>query len=183
MSPGSVKPGSAASAALAARPIPVSTMPPHQTGIAAVEAEVVDPASLEVAADAARLDVDDLGGTELDRIGGGVERDDRFVEADRRRRGPGELGVAEDVFLGHRLLDQEEVELVEPAEVLDVGPVVGGVGVDLEAHLGADQLPDQPHRFEVPARLDLQLDPGVAVVDIALHLGEQTRRGRRRSRR
>ena len=33
MSPGRVNPGSAASAALAARPSPVSTIPPHQTGI------------------------------------------------------------------------------------------------------------------------------------------------------
>ena len=32
MSPGSVKPGSAASATFAARPMPVSSMPPHQTG-------------------------------------------------------------------------------------------------------------------------------------------------------
>ena len=33
MSPGRVNPGRAASAALAARPIPVSTIPPHQTGM------------------------------------------------------------------------------------------------------------------------------------------------------
>ncbi len=50
MSPGSVKPGSAASAALAARPRPVSTMPPHQTAQAVGGREIVDPHRLEVAA-------------------------------------------------------------------------------------------------------------------------------------
>ena len=73
----------------------------------------------------------------------------RQTGVDDRR---GQLGVPEDVLLGQRLLDEQQVELVEPAEVLDVGAPVGGVGVDLEAHLGPDQLADQPHRLEVPAR-------------------------------
>jgi hypothetical protein len=48
--------------------------------------------------------------------------------------------VADDVLLGQRLLDEQEVELVEPAEVLAVGPAVGRVGVDLERRVGSDEL-------------------------------------------
>ena len=67
-----------------------------------------------------------------------------------------------------RLLDQQQVELVEPAEVVDVDSRVGRVGVDLERHVGSDQLADEAHRLEVPARLDLELDAHVSVVDVAL---------------
>ena len=58
-SPGIVKFGSDASATLYARPMPLSSMPPHQTGIAVRRAEVVNGDRRGEAADAARLDVDD----------------------------------------------------------------------------------------------------------------------------
>ena len=81
--------------------------------------------------------------------------------------------VADDVVLGQRLLDQQQVEVVESPEVGAVGAAVGGVGVDLERGVGADQVADGGHLLDVVARLDLQLDPYVAVVDVPLHGGEQ----------
>ncbi len=66
------------------------------------------------------------------------------------------------VVLGERLLDQQQAELVEPGEVAGVAEGVGGVGVDLQQELLAEALADRPHRLEVPARLDLQLDAAVA---------------------
>ena len=137
MSPVSVNPSSAASAALAARPMPVSSIPPHHTGTPELDAQVVDPPRLEVAADPARLDVDDLAGPELDRVARDRHRGDRLVEADRCRRRLGEAGVADEVVLGQRLLDQQQVELVEAAQVVDVVAAVRGVGVDLERDVRA----------------------------------------------
>ena len=44
----------------------------------------------------------------------------------------GQLGVAAHVVLGERLLDEQQVERVEPREVARVAEGVGGVGVDLQ---------------------------------------------------
>ena len=63
-----------------------------------------------------------------------VGRRDRLVEAHRRLRDPRQAGVAEEVVLRQRLLDEQQVELVEAGEVVDVGTGVGGVGVDLQRH-------------------------------------------------
>ena len=68
---------------------------------------------------------------------------------------------------------EQQVVVVESAEVGAVGAAVGGVGVDLERGVGADQVADRGDLLDVVARLDLQLDPDVAVVDVALHGGEQ----------
>ena len=40
--------------------------------------------------------------------------------------------MSADVVLGQRLLDQEQVELVELRQLRGVGKGVGGVGVDLQ---------------------------------------------------
>ena len=84
---------------------------PHRD--AALAAQVVDAPRREVAADPARLDVDDLRRAELDGVGGDGQRGDRLVEAHRRGDRLGQLGVPEEVVLGQRLLDQQQVELVE----------------------------------------------------------------------
>ncbi len=81
--------------------------------------------------------------------------------------------MADDVLLVEGLLDEQQVELVEPAQVLDVDPRVRRVGVDLERHVGPDQLAHETHRLEVPAGLDLELDADVPVVDVALDLAQQ----------
>ena len=58
-------------------------------------------------------------------------------------------------------------------EVGAVGAAVRGVGIDLERRVGADQIADGGDLVDVGARLDLQLDAHVAVVDVALHRREQ----------
>ena len=85
----------------------------------------------------------------------------------------GELGVPEEVVLGERLLDQQQVELVEVSEVGEVVARVGGVGVDLQRRVRPDQPAHSGDRFEVAARLDLQLDADVAVLDVAADRVEQ----------
>ena len=44
--------------------------------------------------------------------------------------------MPEVVLLVDRLLDEEQVELVEAAEVVDAVAAVGLVGVDLQRHVG-----------------------------------------------
>jgi hypothetical protein len=134
-----------------------------------------DLARLEVAADAAGLDVDDLAGTERDRVRGRPRRRHRLVEADRCRDPLRQLGMAAQVVLGERLLDQQQVERVELGQPSCVAQGVGGVRVDLQEQVVAEALPHRAHRLDVPAGLDLQLDPDVALVEVAADDVEQLR--------
>jgi hypothetical protein len=133
----------------------------------------VDADGLEVAADPAGLDVGDLAGAELDRVGRRGGRDERLIETDGRVDLGCEEGVSENVLLREGLLDEKEVEVVESCEMLAVGAGVGRVGVDLQRQARADQITYCGDRLDVGAGFDLQLDPHVAVVDVALHLGEE----------
>ena len=81
----------------------------------------------------------------------------------------------EHVLLVERLLDQQQVERVEPGEVPRVGEGVRRVGVDLEQHVVAEALADGAHRLDVPAGLDLELDPHVALGEVAADRVEQRR--------
>ena len=49
---------------------------------------------------------------------------------------------------------------------------VGRVGVHLERHV-AEALAHRPHGLDVPARLDLQLDPTIALVEISANPSDQ----------
>ena len=80
--------------------------------------------------------------------------------------------VPEQVVLVQRLLDQQQVEVVEPGEVLDGVAAVRLVRVHLQRDVGPT-VPARPQRLDVPARLDLQLDPPVARVDVPLDLVQQ----------
>ena len=114
---GATNPGSAARARLGARPRPGLEHPPAPDRDAVGVGDVVDPAGLEVAADPRGLDVDDAAGAERDRggrVAGGL---DGLVEADRGAHPAGQLGVPTEVVLAQRLLDQQQVEVVEPGEV------------------------------------------------------------------
>ena len=134
---------------------------------AAGHGEVVDAARLEVAAHPARLDVHDRAGAELQGQLGHRHRRDRLVEAQGGAHEPGQLRVTEEVVLGQRLLDEEEVEGVERLQPGRVLQAVRGVGVDLEQQVATEALPHRSHGLDVPARLDLQLHPPVALVDVA----------------
>jgi len=84
-----------------------------------------------------------------------------------------EEGVLAQVVLGQRLLQQEEVELVELPQQLRVGEGVCRVGIRLEHHLRTELAADRPDRLDVPARLDLDLDPRVALGEVAGDGGQQ----------
>ena len=126
----------------------------------------------QVAADPPRLDIDDGRGPEAQRRVGGVSREDRFIEADRRRAGLAEEHVAIPVLLVQRLLDEDEVEWVEEREMRRMAARVCLVRVDLERD-GRPGCPHRRDRLEIPARLDLQLDPAVAGIDVRPNLFEQ----------
>ncbi len=81
----------------------------------------------------------------------------------------------EHVLLLERLLDEEQVEGVELGEVPGVAEGVRRVRVDLQKHVVPEPLPHGAHRLDVPARLDLQLDPDVARVQVAVDDVEQLR--------
>ena len=154
--------------------MPVSSIPPHQTGTPVLDAHVVDAPRLEVAADAAGLDVHDRC-TRRAAIACGrdARRHDRLVQADRRcaRAGASSAWPSRSSS-GQRLLDEQQVERVELGEVRGVVEGVGGVRVDLERDV-AEALAHRAHRLDVAAGLDLQLDPPVALGEVPLDRAQQ----------
>ncbi len=77
-----------------------------------------------------------------------------------------------DVFFRQRLLDQQQVELVELREPVGIAAGVGSVRVDLEEDV-AEPLADRADRLDVLPGLDLELDPAVALFEVALDGAEQ----------
>ena len=69
------------------------------------------------------------------------------------------------VVLAQGLLDQQEVEVVEPRQVRGINERVGGVGVHLQRDVGVS-LAHRAHRLDVPAGLNLELDALVALVEV-----------------
>src|SRR4029077_19203040 len=61
-------------------------------------ADVVDRLGDGEAADASRLDVDDLSRAELDHIGGTIDVSDRLIETDARLEALLQLGVPNDII-------------------------------------------------------------------------------------
>src|SRR5664279_173837 len=97
--------------------------PAAPDGDLVLHAEIVNRARLRKSTDAPRLDVDDAAGTERDHVFGLFDTGDRLVEADRRLQHPLELGVPNDVVECGRLLDHDEIEVVELLQAIGVGPV------------------------------------------------------------
>ena len=150
MSPGIVKPGRLASAMLWARPTPDSSMPPHQSGNAARETQVVDGQRLRVAAHPADLQVDDSAAPEIEGLSRRAHAADALVETDRVSQRALELGVVEQVVVLERLLDHLQAVAVQEAEMVAIGERVRGVGVDRERDLGITA-PRPPRRRRRPS--------------------------------
>ena len=132
----------------------------------------MDGDGLEVATDSARLDVDDLGSADRQGRLGCRQRGDRLVQAHRRLHQLGKARVPHQVVLWQRLLDEQQAELVELGEVLEVLASVRRVRVHLQRDVGP-ALAYLARRLDVPPRLDLQLDPAIAGLDVLLDLCEQ----------
>ena len=120
----------------------------------------------EVTTNAARLDVDDIGGTQRDRVGGGFGGHDRFVQAHGRAHLLGKQCVLADVGLAQWLFDEQEPKVVQLLQVSGVNQGVRGVGVDLEQEVVTEFLSHSRNGFDVLARLDLELDAGVALFHV-----------------
>ena len=79
-----------------------------------------------------------------------------------------------DVVLGQRLLDEQQVEGVQGGQLARLRQGVGRVRVHLQQDV-AEPLANRAYRLDVPALLDLQLDPLVALGQVAVHGVEQLR--------
>ena len=111
--------------------MPLSSMPPCHTGMPCARREIVQPDRLAVAADAARLDVDDPAGAERDAPPRAARSE--WIDSSRQI-GVGiralQRGVIADVVVVERLLDHHQLESVERGQVVGVAERVGGVGID-----------------------------------------------------
>src|SRR5205823_5701219 len=68
---------------------------------------------------------------------------------------------------------EQEAERVERPQVGCTGQRVSGVRVGLQRQVRAESVPHRPDRLNVPARLDLELDPPVALLQVTFDLAEQ----------
>ena len=73
--------------------------------------------------------------------------------------------MVDQVAHRERLLQHQEPEPIQLQEVLEVVQVVGCIGVGRERDLRV-ALPYRAHRLDVPARLELDLDPPVAFLQV-----------------
>ncbi len=81
--------------------------------------------------------------------------------------------MTQKLLLRQGLLDQHQVEFIEPGEVLRILQGVRRVGVDLEQHRGPEPLPHRPHPVDIEAGLDLELDAAVPLVHVPGHRLQQ----------
>ena len=142
MSPGRLNPGSDANARLAARPMPVSNMPPHQTGTEldkqmswTARASNRPPTrpglmfTIEHAPTA--MAVAALWAETID------SSRQTAVEIPRESS-----RVAEEILLVQRLFDQQEAEWIELGEVIEVGAPIRAVGVHLQHQAVSESVPN-----------------------------------------
>ncbi len=116
---------------------------------------------------APELYVDDPAGPQADRLFGVTRRTNAFIQADGRLQLRLQSGVVDDVIVGERLFDHHQVEFVQPPQVVRVRQRVRRVGIGHELD-GGKPLPDLADYFDVPTRLDLDLNALVAGSELRL---------------
>src|SRR5262249_52824966 len=119
-----------------------------------------------------KLDVDDAAGTATDRLGSPLQSVGGLVKANRSRHLVLESSQTIDVVGRHRLLEHQEVLIVELPENVDVRALVRRVGIDHERDV-AEVLPDRAGKLDVAAGLDLDLDPTVTLREMGFDRLEQ----------
>ena len=111
------------------------------------------------------LHVPDPRAVEVEQLPPCAGTGQRLVDAHRRPERLRQSDVTQQLVGRERLLDVEQPEVVERAEVrLVLGPLVPAIGIDGERHAGAlERLADGAHRLRVPAGGHLDLHAAVAV--------------------
>ena len=145
-----------------ARPMPDSSMPPHQTGMPLIPAHIVHRSRFAVSADAAQLDIDNAARADLDGLARIVRRMNGLIEADRSSDLALKLGMVDHIFVVQRLLEHHHLEFIHPSEEVDIVERVCGIGIAHQQNLGKGGS-HLPHHLHVPARLDLDFDAAVTV--------------------
>ena len=113
------------------------------------------------AANAADFDVDDAACAGLHSNGRGARADDRLVEANGGAQFFLQASVVENVVVPERLLDHQQIELIEGPQVFYLVERVGGVGVAAQCDVGPARADFLQHVY-IPARFDLHFDAAVA---------------------
>ena len=118
---------------------------------------------LRYTADARRIGLDEVHRVVVDQRPMLGDAGEHFARGDRRHQLRREPRVALDVIGIERLLDPDEIELLErPADAFGSGPVPLLVGVDHQRHAAVDGLAHRLHPLQVEHRVglaDLDLEP------------------------
>ncbi len=129
----------------------------------------LDPARLAVTRDSPELDVDDPAGFKFECLPRVLDAENRFVETDRRADPGLQLRMIDDVVISQRLLDQHEIEFVQPAQHIDVIQCIGRVGIHRQLDLRIF-LSDGLDHLVIATRFDLQFDALVSGRQLRLDL-------------
>jgi len=128
--------------------------------------DIVDTLGRREPADSARLYVDHLRCTDLDRLARVLAGVDRFVQADRSCDLALQGRVVDEVVVRERLLDHRRLRRVDPFEQRDVLEGVRRVCVEHEREIG-EVLPRRLRDLDLEPWLDLQLHALVAALELA----------------
>jgi hypothetical protein len=150
-------------------------MPPHQTGTEALLARSW--IRRDSAKPPAGLDVDHAARPQLQSLPGLAGRFDALIQADGRAQLALQGGVVDQVAGSQRLLQHQQPELVELGKVGGIIERVGAVGIRHQRDLRV-ALADSRHGRHVPARLDFDLDPTIALRQLGPDIVEQLVDGR-----
>src|SRR5688572_31097307 len=110
-----------------------------------------------VSGNAPQLNVDDPARARINGLAGVFGIENRLIQADGSLNGLLKLDVIDDVVPGQRLLNHQQLELVQPFEEVDVSQRVCGIRVAHQED-GWKLPPHLSHDVQVPTRLDLDLD-------------------------
>ena len=158
---------------LCARPMPASSIPPHHTGMPCACANAWISFASPYPPTRPSLILMIRHAPNSCACCDGREADDGFIETDRGVEATLQLGMVDEIAGRQRLLDHQEIELVESREERSVGHErVCRIGVDRERDVR--KLPtDRFDQLHVLARLDFDLDPLVAALDLPADFVEE----------
>src|SRR5205823_6130552 len=131
-------------------------------------AQVMNRQGLRIAPDAPDLHVDDSTASHFQGLPCSRRTRDALVQANWRRQDRLQLGVVHQIVMIKRLLDHEQVEIVELPQKLLIRNGVGAVGVYGKQDVWMTA-PHLSHHLNIPTGFDLEFDSLITPSQVSLN--------------
>ena len=133
-----------------------------------LDADAINLQAFAEAADARRLQIQDAERPHLQRDIQIAGRLDALVQADARLQALLQKAVLVDVIVRKRLLNHQQIELIQLRQMLGICDCVIAVGIEHQQDIG-ELGSHRPRHFDIPAALNLQLDAPVTLFQAIAH--------------